>query len=83
MFFDAEDVTLIQPNSTMLDVLVHVGIFSSKSQDRKNWNNIASKLDLKSFEIPEGWSDFDKVGKLKHRITILNATPLNLIDFEE
>jgi hypothetical protein len=49
--------------ATMFDILATAGIFSSKSEARKNWRGVV--------EIPKGFSQFE-VGKLKHQITILN-----------
>jgi hypothetical protein len=49
----------------MFDILVCSGIFPSKGQARKNWKKTDG-------EIPAGFSDFAKLGKLNCRITILN-----------
>ena len=64
LFFDNEEVIPISTNKNMYDILVMTNIFSSKSQARKNWAKTGAN-------IPEGFSDFI-VGKLKHRICILN-----------
>lgn len=63
LFFDNEDVTFV-PGGDMFDILVQVGIFPSRSQARKNWIKTGR-------EIPDGFTDIQKVGKQWHRITIL------------
>ncbi len=67
LFFPGEDVTFLPDTVDIYDILVRVGIFPSKSQARKNWNKTGK-------EIPEGFSHFDRVGKLNKTITILNPT---------
>ncbi len=63
LFFDTEDVEVLPPTATMVDVVVQAGVFSSRGQAKKNgW---------KGKQIPAGFSEF-KVGKLNHQITILN-----------
>ena len=57
-----EPVTILPANATMFDVLAQAGIFSSKSDARKNWKGVV--------EIPWGWSEFT-VGKLKHQVFIM------------
>ena len=60
-----EFVEELKEDTTMPDILVHCGIFPSKSQARKNgWNK-------ERLEVPSGFSQFT-IGKLKHKITILN-----------
>jgi len=71
LFFSKEPVVFLE-NVTMIDLLVYISIFPSKGQARKNWEPIQKKLELDPMEIPEGWSDFYGLGKLNHRITILN-----------
>lgn len=63
LFFDNEPIEFVPNTWTMIDLLVHVGLFPSKGQARKNWKQ--------ETEIPEGFSQF-VVGKLKNKITILN-----------
>lgn len=65
LFFHDEPIEFLEPSIDMFDILIKLEVFSSKSQARKNWNRTNQ-------EIPEGFSDFERVGKLKHRITILN-----------
>lgn len=58
-------VTFIRESSDMLDVLVEANLFSSRSQARKNWPQISKRLGLNDWkEIPKGWTDFGKVGKM-------------------
>lgn len=67
LFFQDEPVVLLPTTSTMLDILVSLGIFPSKGQAKKNgWEGEKAK-------IPPGFSEH-VIGKLKHRITILNPT---------
>ena len=50
----------------MYDLLVISGIFKSRSQAKKNWIRTGK-------EIPEGWSYFEKIGKLNNSLTVLNS----------
>lgn len=65
--FGDEPVEFIPPSTTMFDILVVSGIFPSKSQARKNWTRTGET-------IPDGFSSFERIGKLKHRIHIWNPT---------
>lgn len=66
-FRGVDSVEVVDEGTTMLDLLVKHGIFSSKGQAKKNgWAGAKSK-------IPPGFSE-TTVGKLKHCITILNPT---------
>jgi len=58
-----EDVIWLDGDKDMWDILVIAGVFPSRTQARKNG---------RAREIPEGWTD-QRMGKLKHRICILNA----------
>tara|TARA_R100000808_G_C2151839_1_gene161009 strand:- start:2662 stop:2970 length:309 start_codon:yes stop_codon:yes gene_type:complete len=73
LFFQcpAEDVTVLPETATMLDVLVQVGIFKSKSQARKDpkWG--------KNLEIPQGFTHFPKLGKKRRDVAILR--PMEII----
>jgi len=65
LFFSTEGKALHVPVDTdMLTLLVQVGLFSSKSEVRRNWKH--------RFDIPWGYSSFT-VGKLKNKLTILKA----------
>lgn len=64
-----DPVTVLPANATMFDVLAQAGIFSSKSDARKNWKGVV--------EIPWGWSEFT-VGKLKHQVFIWKMRPANV-----
>ena len=65
LFFGKESVIHFPECVDMYDILVKCSIFLSKSDARKNWSRTGK-------EIPFGFSDFEKIGKLNHRITILN-----------
>lgn len=65
LFFGKENVIHLPEGVDMYDILVEFSIFSSKSDAKKNWNRTGK-------EIPFGFSDFEKIGKFNHRITILN-----------
>lgn len=90
VFFDCEAHELLhfQEGTTIIDILVHFGIFPSKSQARKNWKNA-------KIEIAAGWTDFTDdefqphisrdgarsqrgFGKKKLKIFILNPTKENI-----
>lgn len=60
-----EPVIEISPDKDMYDILVLAGIFPSKGQAKKNWARTGA-------EIPKGFTDLTNIGKLRHRITILN-----------
>ena len=66
LFFQcpAEDVTVLPETATMLDVLVQTGVFSSKTQARKDpkWG--------KNLEIPEGFTHWDKLGKRRNIVSL-------------
>lgn len=47
----------------MYDVLVEFGLFASRSDARKNWTRTGQ-------EIPNGFSDFEGIGKRNNRLTI-------------
>ena len=49
----------------MLDILITMGCFKSKSQARKNWKG--------PHNIPEGWSEFF-IGKKRRHLCIFNPT---------
>ena len=53
----------IGQNEDMFDLLVRTGIFKSKGDARRNWK-------LTGKDIPPGFSDFQGIGKHRHRITI-------------
>jgi len=65
LFFGIEKVSYISDIYNMSDVLVDCGVFKSKSQARKNWKKSGMR-------IPEGFSEFKNIGKLRKSITILN-----------
>jgi len=66
LFFQGEPVEFIPNEWKMADLLVHVGVFKSKSQARQNWRKTGEA-------IPDGFTDLKKIGKLNNRITILKA----------
>jgi len=65
LLFGDEQIEELQ-TTDIFEVLVVCGIFPSKSQARKNWNR---------GEIKDGWNDFDRIGKLKHRICVWVPVP--------
>ena len=64
LIFGDEDIILIE-GKDMFDILVMCNLFQSKGQARKNWTKTGK-------EIPQGFNDFEKLGKLNHRLTIFN-----------
>lgn len=60
---EGEDVFIMPEGTTLIDLLVLMGIFTSKSQAKKNWKGV--------IEIPSGFSHFSKLGKLNKTLTIL------------
>ena len=65
LFFSGEPIDIRPLGTDMFDLLVELGIFSSKSQALKNWKRSGR-------DIPLGFSDFERIGKLNNRLTILN-----------
>lgn len=64
ILFDEEEVIFIEDdNIDMYDILVKLNIFRSKSEARKNWKKTKK-------DIPDGFTDIMKIGKLNKRITI-------------
>lgn len=57
------EIIFVNEPIDMYDILVQAGIFKSKSDAKKNWKRTGR-------EIPKGFSDFQKIGKLNNRITI-------------
>ena len=71
VFFDGEPVHILDNTATFADLFVAAGVFPSRSQFRKSkWG--------KSFEISEGWTDIEGIGKLNKRITVLKPTRANV-----
>lgn len=63
---EGESAITVKPGQKdMFDLLVMLGIFPSKGQAMKNWKKSGR-------EIPIGFSDFEQIGKLNNRLTILN-----------
>lgn len=75
LFFPGENVVFVPDGMTMLDLLVMSNVFQSKSQARKAWDSLQQKIGLEDWNIPMGWNDFQGIGKLKTRITVLRAKP--------
>jgi hypothetical protein len=73
LFFGGEpfEFEFVLPDADMFDLLVKAGCFSSKGQARKNWMRTGPK-------IPDGFSDFTGIGKLKKRVTVLKPMPENM-----
>jgi hypothetical protein len=64
LFQDMIPIEYVSQNTTMLDLLVKLELFSSKSQARKNWRG--------PIEIPSGFNHFERLGKLKKDIAVWN-----------
>ena len=73
LFFPGEEVAVISEEVDMWDILVFAGIFRSRTQARKNWKRTER-------QVPNGFWIFDRIGKARHCISILRATPANLVD---
>ena len=65
LFGEDEGFVGVGPDEDMFDILVMFGLFRSKGEARKNWKRTGR-------EIPEGFTDIERIGKLKHRLTIWN-----------
>jgi len=59
------EITFVSPDMDMYDILVLVDLFQSKGEAKKNWKRTGQS-------VPEGFSDFERVGKRKNRLTIWN-----------
>lgn len=57
-----EQIEIKSEKIDILDCLVELGVFSSKSQARKNWRG--------PIQIPEGFSHFERLGKHKNELVI-------------
>lgn len=65
----------IPPEWSLLDILVKVGVFASKSKARQNWIQFSKKAGIDNYTIPQGYSEIKNVGKLRHSIYILSPVP--------
>ena len=69
--FAGEPVQFLDKSATFADLFIAADIFPSRSQFRKSkWG--------KSFEISEGWTDIEGIGKLNKRITVLTPSAANI-----
>lgn len=60
-----DDIFMMEAGVTWADVLVRLGLFPSKGQARKNgWGG----------EVEEGWTDVERFGKKRCRISVLKLT---------
>ena len=57
-----ETVLELKPEHNLLDLLVICGIFSSKSEAKRNWKG--------EVKIKSGYSEFRRLGKHRHNIFI-------------
>lgn len=68
--FEDDEVMVIFPGNPrfkdMLDLLIHMGAFPSRSQARKNWKG--------PIEFPLGFNEFVAIGKLKRSLAIWNPS---------
>lgn len=62
LFFGDEDVTFLD-KPDIYEALVLLEVFKSRSEARRNWNR---------GEMPLGYSEFKKIGKLNKELYILN-----------
>lgn len=62
-----EDIEYISEDLDMYDVLVKFNLFSSRSDAKRTWKRSGQK-------IPEGFSDFPRIGKYKVNLYIWNPT---------
>jgi hypothetical protein len=63
--FGDEGLEVVNPLKDMYDLLVMLGVFSSKSEARKNWIRTGK-------EIPPGYNEFKNIGKQKKALYIWN-----------
>ncbi len=63
LFPSEEEFQLLPNETTMFDILVNAGIFTSKSDARRNWKTTGQ-------EIPMGWTWLRGLGKFKHEVAI-------------
>lgn len=62
-----EDVEYIPETLDMYDILVMSNLFKSKSDAKRNWTRTGK-------EVPCGWSEFKKIGKLNSHLCIWNPS---------
>jgi hypothetical protein len=65
LFGDDEDFLFLHPQYDMYDCLVHLEVFKSKGEARKNWKRTGK-------EIPPGYNEFRGIGKSKKALFIWN-----------
>lgn len=63
LFPSEEEFQLLPNESTMFDILVNAGIFTSKSDARRNWKTTGQ-------DIPLGWTWLRRIGKFKNEVAI-------------
>jgi hypothetical protein len=63
LFGENTSLSTFEANDDMFTVLVDFGLFSSRSEAKKNWVRTGR-------DIPEGWSAFEGIGKKKHNLYI-------------
>ena len=63
--FSDEEVMAVSPLTSMIDLVVRIGAFPSKSQARKNWKGAS--------EIPDGFTEHF-IGKKKRHLCIWNPS---------
>lgn len=69
---EPEPVEIFPAGTTMIDLLIHLGVFKSRGQAKKNWKGPQ--------EIPEGFSDFTGIGKLRRELWILNPVDICVLN---
>jgi hypothetical protein len=65
ILFSGEPFEIVDPETDMWSIVTEMGLFPSKGQARKNWNKTGQ-------EIPTGFTELEKLGKLNHTLTIWN-----------
>ena len=74
-----DDIFVVFPvDAKFPDIAVAFGIFSSKSQARKNgWGGDICRINEDGSINPNGFWDKERIGKLNHRLTILKIVEKN------
>lgn len=77
VFFHGEDVEHIRPDADLPQVLFKAGVFSSRTQAKKNLNSWLEKLGWDDGELPGGFIQF-RAGKKNFLVTVLKPTKSNI-----
>lgn len=63
IIFESEVINIVPRGTSLLDILVESGFFKSKNEARKNWSR---------GEMVSGMNRFERIGKMKRNLYILN-----------